>query len=109
MAKEHDPVDLVGQEAAAAEVRKMKSFDRAKEIEDFNFIMSDARGRRFMWRVLEMAGVYRSSFTGNSTTFFNEGMRNIGLMLIGEIHAIAPDAYAQMLKENRRDGSKPTD
>lgn len=57
-----------------------------------------------MWRVLEMAGVYRSSFTGNSTTFFNEGMRNIGLMLISEIHAVAPEGYAQMLKENKRDG-----
>lgn len=109
MTKEHDPVDLVGQEAVAAEAKRLKKFDRAKEIEDFNYIMGDARGRRFMWRVLEMAGVYRSSFTGNSTTFFNEGMRNIGLMLIGEIHAIAPDAYAQMLKENRRDGSKPNE
>lgn len=109
MTKEHDPIDLSGQEAQARQSKQLKQFERAKEIEDFAWIMSDAKGRRFMWRLLEMAGVYRSSFTGNSTTFFNEGMRNVGLMLIGEIHAVAPDAYAQMLKENRRDGSKPTE
>lgn len=104
----YDPTDLTGQEAAAAEGKRLQRHERTKEVEDFNWIMGDARGRRFVWRLLEKAGVYRSSFTGNSTTFFNEGMRNIGLMIVAEIHELTPEAYALMLKENKRDGSKPT-
>jgi len=65
------------------------------------WLMGNKRGRRIMWRLLEKTGVYRCSFTGNSTTFFNEGQRNVGLMLTAQIHEHAPDAYALMLKERR--------
>ena len=52
-----------------------------------------------MWRWLSRTGVFKSSFTGNSETFFREGMRNIGIMLMDEIHSHCPDLYtARMTK-----------
>ena len=61
-----------------------------------------------MWRLLERTGVFRTSFTGNSETFFREGQRNVGLMLMAQIHEVCPDQYALMLKE-QNDVRKHTD
>ena len=63
------------------------------------FQMSTPAGRRFMWRLLEKTGMYRTSFTGNSTTFFNEGQRNIGLMMNALILQACPEQYLAMLNE----------
>jgi hypothetical protein len=73
-----------------------------QEANDVKWLMSSEQGRRIMWRRLERAGVFRCSFTGNSTTFFNEGRRDIGLQDIGDIHAHAPEAYALMVAEAQK-------
>ena len=96
-----DPVDTAGHELDADAQRKVESERRRQEVEDFKWLMAHKQGRRFVWRLLAEAGVYRTSFTGNSTTFFNEGKRNLGLLLVGEIHELTPDAYGLMLKEQR--------
>lgn len=95
----YDPLDLRGQERA-----KNRSDDDARlaaeqESEDWKWLLADKRGRRVAFRLLDRAGVFRSSFTGNSETFFREGQRNIGLMIMAQIHDAAPDKYTLMLKE----------
>lgn len=96
-----DPTDYREQERLA-EADEAKAAQRRRiEIGDFAWLMSDKRGRRIVWRILEQAGVYRTSFTGNSSTFFNEGKRSMGLFVLSEVHEIAPDALPQMLKEQK--------
>lgn len=102
MKKGHDPLDLRGIERQREDVENARKLDRDQEKADFAWLMSDKRGRRFMWRMLEVTGVYRSSFTGNSETFFREGQRNVGLKLISDIHELAPDTYTLMLEEQRK-------
>lgn len=97
-----DPTDLRGQERHREDVEQARKLERDQEKADFAWLMSDKRGRRFIWRMLENTGVYRSSFTGNSETFFREGARNVGLKLISDIHEFAPDAYPLMLEEQRK-------
>ena len=97
-----DPTDLRGQERHREDVEQARKVERDQEKADFAWLMSDKRGRRFIWRMLETTGVYRSSFTGNSETFFREGARNVGLKLISDIHEFAPDAYPMMLEEHRK-------
>lgn len=79
--------------------------ERVKRIEadDFRWLMEDKRGRRIMWRLLEKTRVYQSSFTGNSQTFFLEGTRNVGLMLISEIQKHCPKHFVLMLQEHMSD------
>lgn len=73
---------------------------RRKEVEDVKWLMAHKAGRRFMWRLLDRAGVYRTSFNNSgSVTAFNEGQRNIGLFLVAEIQDIAPEQYLAMIKE----------
>jgi hypothetical protein len=108
MAKSYDPTDLQGQEKVAELSAQLRKNERDDEIDAFKWLMNDARGRKFVWRLLDKAGVYRSSFTGNSETFFREGARNLGLMVIAEIHELCPEAYFLMLKENSNHGTRRT-
>ncbi len=62
--------------------------------------MSDARGRRLVWRLLERAGIYHPTFTGTRHGDFNEGMRNGGLQLIGDLRDHCPELFVQMQAEN---------
>lgn len=99
-----DPLDLRGQEKKAREADEQARFEATRDADDLKWIMGNKKGRRFVWKLLERSGVYRSSFTGNSTTFFNEGQRNIGLMLLADIHSVCPEHYVTMLKE-AKDGN----
>jgi hypothetical protein len=94
-----DPTDLAAQDREANDEIVSERERRNREVEDFKWLMSDARGRRFVWRILEKAGVYRSSFTGSSETFFREGRRDVGLWLMSEIHDHALEAYVRMMRE----------
>lgn len=75
--------------------------ERDRELADIRLVMSSVEGRRFVWRLLEKAGVFRTSFTGNSTTFFNEGMRNMGLMVLGDVHEACASEYIVMMNESK--------
>ena len=53
-----------------------KSDDEVKrdnEINDLKIVMETAAGRRLMWRLLASAKIFQTCFTGNSTTYYNEG------------------------------------
>lgn len=80
---------------------KVKSL-REKQLNDVRFILSDVQGRRFLYRYLEEAGVFKSSFTGSSETFFNEGQRNIGLKLLADITEADVEAFVKMMAEAKK-------
>lgn len=90
-----DPADV-------AEMKRRAKDARAREVADFVALMGTESGRRFVWRLLGKTGLYRSSFTGNSETFFREGERNIGLWVMSEIDALCPESYALMVRENQQ-------
>ena len=101
MTTEIDPQDLIAQEAASAKKEQRKRLLRHLEVEDFKWLMANKQGRRFVWRLLDKAGVFRSTFRNDNEMVFLEGMRNMGLMLIAEIHEICPEKYHLMLKEQQ--------
>jgi hypothetical protein len=80
---------------------------REQEVSDIRKILESDYGRRFVWRYLTTAGVFQTSFTGNSTTFFNEGRRDVGLKILADVMEAMPDAYIQMAKESQ--GKEETD
>lgn len=97
----YDPFDLKGQERDKDDAELRTKLALQTEQADMQWLMGSKRGRRIMWRLLEKTGVYRSSFTGNSETYFREGMRNVGLMLMAQVNEFSPDQYALMLKEQQ--------
>lgn len=97
-----DPIDLRRQQQEAERLERAAEANRRRDIEDFKSLMKLKEGRRFIWRILAETGVYHSSFTGNSETFFKEGKRSIGLILMGELHTICPELYAVMVEEHQQ-------
>lgn len=84
---------------------------RDRELEDVRIILNTTEGRRFYSRYLHICGLFKSSMTGNNTTFFQEGERNIGLKLFTDMNEAAPELYIEMLKEEleeRTNFKRPT-
>lgn len=95
-----DPTDLQSQErdAKAEEVTAREL--RRKEVEDIKWLMAHPQGRRIVCRLLEEAGVNRTSFNhSGSLMAFNEGKRHLGLFLTAEVLQAAPEGYFKLLKE----------
>lgn len=100
--QEHDPLDLIGQERTAAATAEEERLAREKEQNDLRWVMSNKQGRRFIYRLLSEAGVYRLSFnTNNAVMAFNEGGRNIGLNLLNNVMGSCPERYTEMLAEQK--------
>ena len=95
-----DPTDLVAQDASAKARADTARNQRDTETDDLIWLMSSPRGRRVVWRILKGAGLYVSSFTGNSETFFREGKRAIGLELQGKVAKAAPRDFQTMMQEH---------
>lgn len=102
--KRYDPTDIRGQEQDKREIEARKRLDRQVEIADFKWLMSSPRGRRILWRLLEMSGPFRLSFDTNAMRMaFNEGNRNLGNQLLNEVMTLCPDKYPVMVKEHEHD------
>jgi len=81
-------------------VEEKQERDEQRFDNDMKKILSMPEGRRMFHRFFRDCGIHTSSFTGNSTTFFKEGERNIGLIWLRHIMKAKPEAYTQMIQEN---------
>lgn len=100
MATYTDPTDLkrLDREAEADEAGARER--RRKELDDLRWLLSHPQGRRIASRLLEEAGVFRSSYShSGSLMAFNEGKRHMGLFITGELMEASPDGYFKLLKE----------
>jgi hypothetical protein len=52
-----------------------------QNVNDLNHLLSTTEGRRFIMWLFKLCGQESTSFTGNSQTYFNEGMRNVALVV----------------------------
>jgi hypothetical protein len=100
---EHDPIDTGA--TALTEAQRVEGERQRRELEanDLRHVMGGKEGRRFIWRQLEDAGIYRSSFDLNHAAMaFNEGNRNRGLKLMTDIMDVCPNYYTLMLNEHKQ-------
>lgn len=99
-------MSVQGHDSTERDEKAIKAqLDAKTEADDLTWLMSDTRGRRFMWRLLSGCGLYAPSYVPGSdamATAFNEGNRNTGLKLIGQVMQHCPDRFSEMQKEARR-------
>lgn len=67
------------------QMKQKRDYMRERDIEALNHVLSDELGRWFFYRILDRAKLNSQSFTGNSTTFFNEGMRAVAISLQNDL------------------------
>ena len=106
--KQYDPTDLSGQREEKREMEARLRVARETEIADLKWLMSSKRGRRIVWRLLDLSGPFRLSFDTNAMKMaFNEGNRSLGNRLLDEVMNLCPEMFPVMLKElrNDRDGN----
>lgn len=100
----YDPLDIRGQERAKSDKDVRDKVARENEESDLKWLMGSKRGRRIVWRLLDRAGVFRLSFNTNAMQMaFAEGNRNEGLRTLAQIHALCPELYPVMVKEQVND------
>lgn len=93
----YDPTDERHDEI----VKKITSERREQELRDIKSLLSMNAGRRFIWRQLSIAGLFKNSFTGNNQTFFNCGMQEVGQRLLADVMEADPAAFAKMQVEEK--------
>lgn len=94
-----DPTDTDAAEAREADKKAEQKQIADQDIEDLKWLMSDKRGRRIMWNLLALTGVFRNPFTGNSETFFRCGIMSVGQTYLGDMNEHCPERYTQMVTE----------
>lgn len=96
-----DPFQLEKERKAKADALSVNQRDIDNDV--YN-VMTTESGRRFVHQLLSDCGIFRSSFNTNALAMaFNEGQRNIGLMLQSRVLRSCPSFYEQMIKENGGD------
>lgn len=84
---------------------KKDDLDRAQmrqdaEDADLRGIMSEAHGRRFVWRELGRCGLHAQTYSpNNSEHCFRAGERNAAIRLQADIIRVCPELYLEMQHE----------
>lgn len=90
----------VGEQRAVKKRKSKAKLRQERSDENFRKILKMYEGRELLFEILEMAGIYQTTFSEEaSITAFQEGMRQIGLRLIAKIDHVDQNAYATMRRE----------
>ncbi|WKL53088.1 hypothetical protein Q1W70_00340 [Pseudomonas kielensis] len=93
--------DLDDLDALGEADKQAKKAIRDQEAADFRWLMNDPRGRRLMWRLMGHCKVFEPSFNPHGGIMnFNEGQRNVGLFLLGEVNQLCPGQFPVMAAEH---------
>lgn len=85
------------------EQQKERQLARHQELNDIKVVLSTKEGRRFIWRFLQDAGIFRNcaSFESTTRTFWSEGRREFALRYFNDILECCGDDYLKMARENK--------
>lgn len=87
-----NPVEVKGRE-------KKERNEQEQYLEDVRDVLSAPAGRRVLWNIIETTQPMSEAFTGNSTTFYNEGRQSIGRALLNMLLDHFPERYLEMKQE----------
>ena len=68
---------------------------------DMAWVLSDARGRRVLWRVIANAGVWDRIRAPNPDIHYREGRRDVGIELMERIDSVDNSMIPLMMQEAR--------
>ncbi|EMB4317938.1 hypothetical protein HV201_07055 [Citrobacter freundii] len=90
----------IDDEGRKAELDAKQQLLAQRDIDDIQFVMGSEHGRRVIWSLLEKGQVFGACFNVDPhITAFNEGQRNLALVLFQRVMAHCPDQYLKMAAE----------
>ena len=107
---DHDPFDLEEQELRDDIRRVASKLSSETDDADFVWLMSGPRGRRIVRRLLDRAGVFRTSFHPNTMEMSRqEGSKQTGYWILAQIDRLCPAEYTTMMQEMKHDRAVVSD
>ena len=79
--------------------RNREEIDRAQMLDDgadadLRFVLSDPRGRRFVWDLMGRFKLNEQTYSANNSEHcFNAGMRNAAILLLTDLLRVSPENY----------------
>jgi hypothetical protein len=102
MARKHNP-DFAKEETAIEKARARDDLARKNELAELQEILLDDKVRKFLWRMLAKAGMYRTHFNPNAAIMgHNTGLADMGTMILNEILEANPEAWIVMQQDAYR-------
>ncbi|HFK5750975.1 TPA: hypothetical protein ACG0LX_000106 [Enterobacter ludwigii] len=90
----------IDDEDRKAELEARQAILTQRDIDDIQFVMDSEQGRRVVWGLLEKGQVFGTCFNVDpNITAFNEGQRNLALVLLQRVMTHCPDQYLKMAAE----------
>lgn len=74
---------------------------RLNELEDLRWVLSDPRGRRVLWRILDFCSVFRSIWEASAKIHYNAGRQDVGHFVQSEVTEARPNAMLEMILEHK--------
>ncbi|EAZ4935319.1 hypothetical protein [Salmonella enterica] len=94
----------IDDEGRKAELDAKRKLLAQRDIDDIQFVMGSEQGRRVIWSLLEKGQVFGACFNVDPhITAFNEGQRNLALVLFQRVMSHCPDQYLKMAAEAGED------
>lgn len=84
--------------------RKQEKLEEEQYRRALEKTLDTPHGRLVVWRMLERAGIYRSTFCGEEThrAAMLEGRRGLGLEVLDDVLTYAPQLYPVMQAEQQQ-------
>lgn len=85
------------------ELEELKAQEaRRRELTDIGTVLSNASGRRLIWRILEKCGTFSSVFHKDPATMsYLSGQQDLGHFIMSEIVASDENLLFKLMKENK--------
>jgi hypothetical protein len=102
---DHDPVFDTPDEVDVRTARAVKTADakskRDAEDQTLAWIMKGPRGRAFVWRLIEHAAIFHSSYQPHAVAMAHaEGLKSQGYWLLAQVRRVCPELEITMMQEN---------
>ena len=83
----------------AIEIQKRSEALEKIEQDDLKFLLKNPHGFRFIQRIMDMSKIMNNCFTGNSSTYFNEGRKAVALDIFVDIQAVAAEVSPTIIQD----------
>lgn len=105
MSVQRRPNRNIAREQDVQEQRNKIMIQEHKFESDLSVVLSSKEGVTVIAKLIEWAGIYHQSFTGQANdTNFNEGRRSLGLKLLNYVAQVKPDVFSELHRQATKIG-----
>lgn len=79
------------------EAKDLQRAERERELNDLRQILATPEGKRFFKRMFNMGHMEQEPFTGNSSTFYNLGMRQFAMKYWNDVKEADRAAFIEII------------